>query len=276
MARIRTIKPEFFTSDDVCAMSPLARLLFIGCWCEADREGRFEWRPRTLKRKYLPEDDCDADEVCGELISRGLIVLYDQGLAYVTGFTKHQVINLREAQSKYPEPPAVTCNAHASPAIAPGKGKEGKGKEGKKQPNGCLPAEGGKTRRKSTLPDDWSPTAEQLDYARAQGCSDPSDTATRFKLHHIAKGTLGLNWHAAFQYWCRNEKNFQRAPRYADRREAAANTVASADELLWEARFRNYQPGGMWQEATWGPRPESGRCHAPQPVVERWRGRVAQ
>lgn len=50
----------------------------------------------------------------------------------------------------------------------------------------------------------------------------------------------------------------------------------SSDEILWEARFRNYHPGGMWQEATWGPRPESGRCHAPNPVVERWRGRVAQ
>ncbi len=29
MARIRTIKPEFFTSEDVVALSPLARLLFI-------------------------------------------------------------------------------------------------------------------------------------------------------------------------------------------------------------------------------------------------------
>lgn len=50
----------------------------------------------------------------------------------------------------------------------------------------------------------------------------------------------------------------------------------SSDEILWEARFRGYHPGGMWQEATWGPRPESGRCIAPQPVLERWRGRVAQ
>jgi len=129
MARIRTIKPEFFTSDDVCALSPMARLLFIGCWCEADREGRLEWRPRTLKRKYLPEDDCDADAICNELVSRGLIVLYGQGFAYVTGFAKHQVINLREAQSKLPEPPVTACNAHALPASAPGKGKEGKGKE---------------------------------------------------------------------------------------------------------------------------------------------------
>ena len=43
MARIRTIKPEFFTSDDICALSPLARLLYVGLWCEADREGRLVW-----------------------------------------------------------------------------------------------------------------------------------------------------------------------------------------------------------------------------------------
>ena len=45
MARIRTIKPEFFTSDDICALSPLARLLYVGLWCEADREGRLVWTP---------------------------------------------------------------------------------------------------------------------------------------------------------------------------------------------------------------------------------------
>lgn len=58
--------------------------------------------------------------------------------------------------------------------------------------------------------------------------------------------------------------------------EATPSASVSGDEVLWEARFRNYHPGGLWQEATWGPRPESGRCHAPKPVVERWRGRVAQ
>jgi len=55
-----------------------------------------------------------------------------------------------------------------------------------------------------------------------------------------------------------------------------SSAAPSSDEILWEARFRNYHPGGMWQEATWGPRPESGRCIAPKPVLERWRGRVAQ
>jgi hypothetical protein len=74
MARIRTIKPDFFTSDDICALSPLARLLYIGLWCEADREGRLVWAPRVLKRRYLPEDNCDIEALCRELIERELVV----------------------------------------------------------------------------------------------------------------------------------------------------------------------------------------------------------
>lgn len=105
MARIRTIKPDFFTSEDVVNLSPLARLLFIATWLEADREGRFVWRPRTLKLRYLPGDDCDIDCLAQELVDNGLVVLYSvegQQYAEVPTFTKHQVINNRESESVIP------------------------------------------------------------------------------------------------------------------------------------------------------------------------------
>lgn len=63
----------------------------------------------------------------------------------------------------------------------------------------------------SRLPKDWAPTEDELKYAADQGCADPADTAERFKLHHWNKGTLGKDWHAGFQFWCRNEKNFRRS-----------------------------------------------------------------
>lgn len=266
MARIRTIKPEFFTNDDVCALSPLARLLFIGCWCEADREGRLEWRPQTLKRKYLPEDDCDADRVASELVDLGLIVLYGQGLAVVKGFKKHQVINLREAQSKLPEPPAITCNAHALPEIAPGKGKEGKGKE---QPNGCLPAERGKATRKSAIPPDWKPTAELIEYAKAQGCADPTDTFERFRLHHASKGTLHKDWTLAAQYWCRNESRF--SPKATPRRAEIGMPASHNDASQWRARVLGWSPGRFWNRGDWGPEPGEQGCRAPAPILDEWR-----
>jgi len=104
MARIRTVKPEFFTSEDTCSISPLARLLFIGIWCESDKEGRLPWKPKTLKIRYLPSDDCDIEALCDELVSVGVVKLYGDGLAFVPGFIKHQHVNPRESKSILPAP----------------------------------------------------------------------------------------------------------------------------------------------------------------------------
>lgn len=115
MARIRTIKPEFFTSEDVVSMSPLARLLFIALWCEADREGRLEWKPRTFKMRYLPADDCSIDALCREITSAGLLVLYGDGAyGWIPTFGKHQHVNPREADSRLPAPEPETARAPAA------------------------------------------------------------------------------------------------------------------------------------------------------------------
>lgn len=104
MARIRTIKPDFFTSEDIMALSPLARLLYIGIWLEADREGRLTWKPSTLKVRYLPSDACDVKALCDELTNRRLVMPYGQGLAFIPSFKDHQYINGKEAASKLPPP----------------------------------------------------------------------------------------------------------------------------------------------------------------------------
>lgn len=113
MARIRTIKPEFFTSEDIVSLSPLARLLYIALWCEADKEGRLNWKPKTFKMRYLPGDRCDIDALCNELVSVGVVVLYGEGLAHIPGFSKHQHVNPRESKSDLPEPPTHVERAPA-------------------------------------------------------------------------------------------------------------------------------------------------------------------
>ena len=104
MARIRTIKPEFFTSEDIVSLSPLARLLYIGLWCEADKEGRLVWKPKTFKMRYLPGDNCNIDKICDELVKVGVVVLYGEGLAFIPGFVRHQHVNPRETKSALPAP----------------------------------------------------------------------------------------------------------------------------------------------------------------------------
>lgn len=112
MARIRSIKPDFFTSEDITDLPPLARLLYIGLWCEADKEGRLAWKPKTFKMRYLPADACDIDALCDALLTRGLLVTYGDGLAFIPSFKKHQHINPRESASTFPEPTPDTIHQH--------------------------------------------------------------------------------------------------------------------------------------------------------------------
>lgn len=144
--RIRTIKPEFFTHEDLFDAEdetglPL-RVAFPGLWCAADREGRFKWKPRTLKAQILPFDDVDFSRVLDALITRGFIVKYaseDGEFGWIPSFSNHQVINNRERDSILPDPSnckgsdaCLTREARVDDACKEeGKGKEGKGKEGK-------------------------------------------------------------------------------------------------------------------------------------------------
>lgn len=140
MARIRTIKPDFFTSEDITERSPLARLLYVALWCEADREGRLVWKPKTFKLRYLPADECDIEQICQELLDANLIVTYGDGLAFIPTFSDHQHLNPREAASTLAPPNASATRRsrvkHASPPVPDaqvgreGKGREGEGKEG--------------------------------------------------------------------------------------------------------------------------------------------------
>ena len=107
MSRARNIKPGFFKNDLLAECDPLARILFSGLWCEADREGRLEDRPKRIKVECLPYDDCDVDALLNQLADRGFIVRYvvdNQAYIQISGFTKHQNPHMREAASSIPVP----------------------------------------------------------------------------------------------------------------------------------------------------------------------------
>src|SRR5690349_25113751 len=98
MARIRSIKPEFWTDEKVVSLTPLARHLFIGLWNYVDDEGRGEFSPLRLKMQILPADDADISGLLGEIRGEGLIQIYDvdgKQFFHVCGFAKHQKIDKR-------------------------------------------------------------------------------------------------------------------------------------------------------------------------------------
>ena len=224
MARIRTIKPEFFTSDDICALSAFARLLYIGLWCEADRDGRLEWKPRSFKRRYLPDDDIDIEALCAEVLERGLVKLYGEGLAYIPQFSKHQHINPRETPSNLPDPDASSTRAprvnHALPRDSDVQGgREGKGKEGNSHAS--------TTTRGHRLPADWQPTPEELRWAiDARPDIEANLEVERFRDYWIAQpGAKGvkLDWTATWRNWIRNARGNGRPSASASTDSVAAS-----------------------------------------------------
>ena len=148
MARIRTIKPEYFDDEDVARTCCLgARLLFVGLWTQADKAGRLEDRPARLKARLFPYDadvsPKTVEEWLSQLAAGSFILRYQcDGRAFIQirTFRKHQHVNVRESESTIPEPeenggvPAKAgANTSHEPAKAGGdrEGKGiGKGKEG--------------------------------------------------------------------------------------------------------------------------------------------------
>lgn len=147
MARIRTIKPEFWTDGDIMDLSPWARLLFIGSWnfalCD---NGHVADDPRRLKMQVLPADDVDAAALVEEIIAAGRMIrvsVDNRTFLHIKRFTDHQKVEKRWSPRcpvcrvcgpESPEnPPQTSPNLSEplpnSPNLSPG--KEGKGGEGR-------------------------------------------------------------------------------------------------------------------------------------------------
>lgn len=110
MARIRTVKPEFWTDEKVVECSIPARLLFIGLFNFADDKGCMERSPRRIKMQVFPADTIDCEPLIMELITHGLLTEYsvnDSQYLQIKGFCKHQKIN-RPSKSNIPEPIEIT------------------------------------------------------------------------------------------------------------------------------------------------------------------------
>jgi hypothetical protein len=110
MARIRTIKPEFWSSPDIGDVSRDARLTFVGLWNIADDTGRLEAVPAQIRSVLFPyDDDVTVADVCGwlnELAIQGLIRLFSQGRrAYlsIVSWADHQKIS-NPSQPRCPDP----------------------------------------------------------------------------------------------------------------------------------------------------------------------------
>ncbi|WP_070977061.1 hypothetical protein [Corynebacterium sp. MC3] len=122
MPRIRTIKPEFWSSPDTAEASLIARLTYIGMWNWADDYGRGTLSLKELDGFIFPNDDVsalcvgssDASEgssytfrdVVQEVVGTFGLIVYevDRRTYYeIPTWEEHQRTE-RKAKSKYPAP----------------------------------------------------------------------------------------------------------------------------------------------------------------------------
>lgn len=148
MARIRTIKPDFWTDGNMVKLSPFARLLYIGMWnftlCDY---GHVADDAMKLKLQILPMDPVNIDELLAEIMAQGRVtrISSPDGRTYlhVKRFEDHQKIDPRwktrcpacaqkDSLAPVETPVSLPEPQRDSPELP--LGREGMGRDGKKTP----------------------------------------------------------------------------------------------------------------------------------------------
>jgi len=96
MARIRTIKPEYWTDEKIVQLPFEARLLFIGLWNFCDDQGFIEDEPMRIKLQIFPADTIDVEFFLDVLVSAELLVrgsFGDVHVIQIPHFLKHQKVS---------------------------------------------------------------------------------------------------------------------------------------------------------------------------------------
>ena len=142
MARIRTIKPEFWRNEALSNISSEACLLAIGLLNHCDDEGYFNANPKLVESDVFPLRNLSSTTtvLLRELSDIGYINLFSgsDGKTYghIVNFSKHQVINKKNS-SKIKELCELPYDYGSDTvALQVGNGKEqgnGNGKERKKK-----------------------------------------------------------------------------------------------------------------------------------------------
>lgn len=229
MARIRSIKPEFFTSKTLSTLPWRARLTFIGLWTYCDDGGRCQDDPTLIRAALFIRDDdvtdADVEFDLHELEVAGLIERYvgmfrnkERPLLQICGWSEHQRIS-NPTPSRIPPPIsegsteslASPTEDLGSPTESPGTGAlelgelGEQGNEGSRGEGDNPPAK----RRRSRIRAGWLPSDELAD---AMDEKHPGINARslveKFRDFHAAKGSLMIDWDAAFRTWCHNEADW--------------------------------------------------------------------
>jgi hypothetical protein len=205
MAKIRGIKPDFWTDDAIVDLGIPARLLFIGLWNFACDNGHLDDKPKQIKMRILPADDCDVNALLDELATHGRIIRAN-GTITIPKFAAHQkphktwwsTCDLPECTRPDDAPTrAVNRGATVANGSTTSDG-DGDGDVKVSKPRGTL--ELNRRTPEHPIPEDWKPSEKHAELATAKGL-DVAEQAFRFRNHALANDRRQRNWNAAFNTW---------------------------------------------------------------------------
>lgn len=106
MARIRTIKPEFWEDEKIGKLSIPCRLFFIGCWNFADDFGVIKGNAALLKSQIFPYDEnlrvSEIKKWIDSLVDARMLVPIihaEESYYFIRTFRSHQVLDKRYDKS---------------------------------------------------------------------------------------------------------------------------------------------------------------------------------
>jgi len=200
MARIRTIKPDFWTDEKLTECSLSARLLFIGTWNFADDNGNLDRSSKQIKARVFPLDNLDCEPLILELLEKELLVEYeyeDRLYLHIQGFNKHQLIN----RPSKPQCPLYDDSLKTHGVLITEGRKERKGVEGKE----------------TLIPDDFSVSERVIEWANKNKYYNLEKHLDSFVLKAKSKGYKYIDWDSAFMNairgnWAGIQNNNPRMP----------------------------------------------------------------
>ena len=150
--RIRSIRPEFWSSEDIAALDWDTRLLFIGLWSYVDDNGVGRDIDKLVKADLFPLEDDPRDTLA--TVSRGLQALCDGGqitryevdgkpYLHIVAWETHQRVE-RPGKQRYPLPTCgnavirdtlPTLSPQSPDTLPTGEGEKGRRGEGEKGKN---------------------------------------------------------------------------------------------------------------------------------------------
>ncbi len=192
--RSRNIKPGFFQNENLVELEPQTRLLFIGLWLMADREGRLEDRPKKIKMQVFPADSWDVDSMLEGLTGKNLILRYkvdSKRYICIPAWGKHQNPHVNERESTIPAPKQNSTNP-ADSLI----------------PDSLIPDCGGARKR---APTNYTPSVALLDgLTEETGAVDweLADLLKEMKDHEFKSAKK--DWDAVYRNWVRKAMKWRK------------------------------------------------------------------